>query len=357
MSNLSTKKRESGFSFAQKLLAWYDLNKRTLPWRQTGDPYYIWLSEIILQQTRVDQGIPYYLKFVEVFPRIELLAVASEDEVLRLWQGLGYYSRARNLHAAAQYVVGHAGGVFPRSHKEVLSLKGVGEYTAAAIVSFAYNEPYAVVDGNVFRVLSRVFGVGEYIDTAKGKKVFSDLAAELLDRESPGLYNQAIMDFGALQCVPKSPACGECPFADSCFAYIQGLIEVFPRKKGKIVTKDRFFNYLDIRVGDSVFLRRRTEDDIWKGLYEFPLIESEKKMSFEDIVATAEYKKLLSGSSQIKLAKIREMKHVLSHRVIHATFYRLEADSFGDADCLKIDSVDVGGYAVSRLIEKYLGEE
>lgn len=355
MNNL-TKKYKSDFSFSSKLMKWYDLNKRNLPWRSTQNPYFIWLSEIILQQTRVDQGMPYYLKFVKTFPQIEDLARASEDEVLKLWQGLGYYSRARNLHAAAKYIVSECNGQFPTEYKEVLKLKGVGDYTAAAIMSFAYNKVYATVDGNVFRVLSRVFGVDEYIDTGVGKKIFIILANELIDQELPSVYNQAIMDFGSLQCVPKSPDCERCPFSDQCFAYNKGLVEVLPQKKGKVAARDRFFNYLDVRVGDTAFLKRREGSDIWKGLYEFPLIETEHKMTFEELMKLEAYQRLLKKAEHVQLTKSKECKHVLSHQVIYASFYRLEVDLFDDSEYLKVEAADLDEYGVSRLTEKYLLE-
>lgn len=356
MNNL-TKKYNSDFSFSSKLLKWYELNKRNLPWRSTQNPYFIWLSEIILQQTRVDQGMPYYLKFVKTFPQIEDLAKASEDEVLKLWQGLGYYSRARNLHAAAKYIVSECDGQFPTEYKEVLKLKGVGDYTAAAIVSFAYNKPYATVDGNVFRVLSRIFGVEEYIDTGAGKKIFTALANELIDQELPSVYNQAIMDFGSLQCVPKSPNCEGCPFSGQCFAYDKDLVSSLPQKRGKVVTRDRFFNYLDIRLGDSAFLKRREGNDIWKGLYEFPLIETGERMTFEELVKSEVFQKLFAESGHMQLAKSKECKHVLSHQVIYASFYQLDVDQFSNGEYLRVESSCLDEYGVSRLTEKYLLED
>lgn len=353
VNNLS-KRGGPEFSFSSKLLKWYNLNKRTLPWRQTQNPYFIWLSEIILQQTRVEQGMPYYLKFAKAFPTIQDLATATEDEVLKLWQGLGYYSRARNMHATARYIVDCCGGEFPSEYKKVLDLKGVGEYTAAAIVSFAYNKPYATVDGNVFRVLSRIFGVEEYIDTGKGKKLFTELANELIDEEIPGEYNQAIMDFGSLQCVPKSPDCEKCPFADQCVAYNHKTIDSFPRKKGKILVRNRFFNYLDISIDNNLFLRKREDNDIWKGLYEFPLIETDERKTFDQLILEVEYKNIASDLGQIRLIKTREFKHVLSHQIIHAIFYKLEVEQFNNMNYLKINRTELDDYGVSRLIEKYL---
>lgn len=353
MNNL-TKKNNLNFSFSSELINWYELNKRNLPWRETQNPYLIWLSEIILQQTRVDQGMPYYLKFVKKYPTIKDLAEASEDEVIKLWQGLGYYSRARNLHAAAKYILLYYAGKFPTQYKDVLNLKGVGEYTAAAIMSFAYDKPYATVDGNVFRVLSRIFGVEDFIDTGSGKKIFTTLANELIDQNHPAIYNQAIMDFGSLQCVPKSPDCLSCPFVSSCFAYNKGVVELLPQKKGKVVTRDRFFNYLDIRVREKSFLRKREDNDIWKGLYEFPLIETSSKMQFNDLASTFEYVKMLEGIKEIELVKVFESKHVLSHQIIFASFYQLRVGSFKDERFVAVDTTDLDKYGVSRLIEKYL---
>ena len=245
------------------LLSWFAREGRDLPWRRTRDPYRIWLSEVILQQTRVAQGLQYYLRFTERFPDIAALAAAPEDEVLKLWQGLGYYSRARNLHAAARQVVSRFGGVFPATYGEVRALRGVGDYTAAAVCSIVYDAPCAVVDGNVYRVLARLFDIGIPIDTTAGKRAFAELAQSQLDTSRPGLYNQAIMDFGALQCTPAQPRCGDCPLAGRCLALAAGTVGVRPVKQGRGKMRDRWFNYLHVTCGGQTLLHRRGGGDIW----------------------------------------------------------------------------------------------
>lgn len=336
------------------LCRWYDVNKRDLPWRNTTDPYLIWLSEVILQQTRVDQGYSYYMKFINRFPTVDLLARADEDEVLKLWQGLGYYSRARNLHAAAKYISGELDGGFPVSYKDVLALKGVGEYTAAAIVSFAYNQPYAVVDGNVYRVLSRVFGVPDAIDSLKGKKIFKEIAESVLDRRNPGLHNQAIMEFGALQCVPMSPDCANCPLSMICVAYSQKRVAYLPFKEGKQKTRNRYFHYFDCHYDDSSFLHKREGKDIWHGLYEFPLIETSEEMGIELLSQEVSYKEMFADT-KFDIKYMMKLKHVLSHQVIHATFYKvkLKNDKFSDL-FLKISTDELDAFPVSRLVHKYM---
>ena len=259
--------------FRERLLNWARGIDRPMPWKGEKDPYLIWLSEIILQQTRVEQGRPYFERFKARYPTVEELADAPEDEVMKLWEGLGYYSRARNLHAAAKTVAATFGGRFPADHAKLLSLPGVGPYTAAAIASFAFALPFAVVDGNVFRILSRVLGIDTPIDTTAGKKQFSQIARELLDQDAPGRYNQAIMDFGALQCVPRNPDCENCPFADRCVARCTGRIAELPVKEKKLVKRDRYFHYFIPEWSGNVIIRKRTEKDIWRNLYEFPLVE------------------------------------------------------------------------------------
>lgn len=341
---------------AKVLIGWYNENKRELPWRETRDPYRIWISEVILQQTRVAQGLNYYHRFMERFPDVRALAEAEADEVMKYWQGLGYYSRARNLHAAAKDVVARFGGRFPEDYRAVRSLKGIGEYTAAAICSFAWRQPYAVVDGNVYRVLARLFGIDLPIDSTEGKKYFAGLAQELLDREQPDLYNQAIMDFGAVQCVPKSPDCLFCPFRESCVAYAGGKIDALPVKAGKTVVKPRYFNYLHIRCKGKTLLSLRQGKDIWQGLYEYPLIETGEEMDFAELQQTGEYRRLLEGAEEIRVLGMLEMpKHVLSHRVIYARFYELEVSHFtaGMNAYLQVGEDGEEEYAVSRLIGLY----
>src|ERR1041385_985871 len=254
--------------FSQILLSWYARNRRDLPWRKTRDPYKIWLSEVILQQTRVQQGLPYYLAFVKKCPDVKKLAAAPEDEVVKLWQGLGYYSRARNLHAAAKMVVKDFAGKFPGNYEDLRKLKGIGDYTAAAIASLSFDERKAVVDGNVYRVLSRIFGIEDAIDSTVGKKIFSELANELISQKFPADHNKAIMEFGALQCVPKNPDCKNCPFVLHCYAQKKKIIHLFPLKSKKTKITDRFFYYLVIRHKGHIYIKQRTGKDIWKGLFD-----------------------------------------------------------------------------------------
>lgn len=303
---------------APRLIEWYRLNGRTLPWRETRDPYRIWLSEVILQQTRVQQGLAYYERFTERFPTVTALAAASEDEVLKLWQGLGYYSRARNLHAAARQVANDCGGTFPAHYEEVRALKGVGDYTAAAICSMAFDLPYAVVDGNVYRVLARLFDLDVAIDTTAGRRAFAELAQTLLDKRRAALYNQAIMDFGATCCTPQQPRCTACPFADCCLALAAGHVAERPVKVGRIRTRDRHFNYLHLTDGRRTLLHRRGEGDIWQGLYEFPLVETDEAVDFAALSSTEAFRALLGERSVRPTATVRMPRHQLSHQTLHA---------------------------------------
>ena len=305
-------------NFSKTLIAWYLQNKRSLPWRETTNPYFIWLSEIILQQTRVAQGKPYYDAFLQRFPTVQDLAFATEQDVLKLWQGLGYYSRARNLHATAKYIVHELEGQFPNNYNNLLSLKGVGEYTAAAIASFAYNEPVAVVDGNVFRVLSRIYGLELDISEAKTKKEFQKLAQELLPRDNAALFNQAIMEFGALQCVPKSPNCTTCVFQNSCYAFQKKKVDVLPFKSKKIKIAHRYFYYLVLRDAVNHFVvSKREEKGIWHNLYEFTLLEYDQKPLLKEVVA---HIKELYPAKEIILKNEKELLHKLSHQHLHIHF-------------------------------------
>ncbi len=338
--------------FARLLIEWYHEHKRDLPWRNTNDPYLIWISEIILQQTRVAQGYAYYQRFIERFPNLESLAAAEENEVLKYWQGLGYYSRARNLHQAAISV----NGVFPVRYEDILKLKGVGIYTAAAICSFAYNQPHAVVDGNVYRVLSRFFGINEPIDSGKGKKIFASLAHDLLDKIQPALYNQAIMDFGALQCTPLSPDCTVCPFKNRCFAFNHNMVSSLPIKQNKTKTSERFFYYLLIRDNGNIYLNKRTENDIWKNLYELPLIESNTALAVDDFIRKQEFASIFKEDSVVNVRLLNKTKHVLSHRIIYADFYELDAQDI-KMDFLskytRLNMADLELYPVSRLMHNF----
>jgi A/G-specific adenine glycosylase len=311
--------------FSNSLVKWYLLNKRDLPWRNTVNPYPIWLSEIMLQQTRVAQGLPYYMAFMEAFPTIFDLANAEEEQVLKLWQGLGYYSRARNLHATAKHIATSLNGNFPSNYKELLQLKGVGEYTAAAIASFAYNEPVAVVDGNVFRVLSRYFNMDNDISDGKTKKEFQILAQELLPKNNAALFNQAIMEFGALQCVPKNPDCENCIFSNSCAALQHKKVNILPVKSKKTKVTNKFFNYLILKdIQGNFVVHKREGKGIWENLYEFTLIETPEMSNEIDFMnqlkATKFYNQL---PADISLLNTEVIQHKLSHQNLHIQFYIL----------------------------------
>ena len=311
--------------FSNSLVKWYLLNKRDLPWRNTVNPYPIWLSEIMLQQTRVAQGLPYYMAFMEAFPTVFDLANAEEEQVLKLWQGLGYYSRARNLHATAKHIATSLNGNFPSNYKELLQLKGVGEYTAAAIASFAYNEPVAVVDGNVFRVLSRYFNMDNDISDGKTKKEFQILAQQLLPNDKAALFNQAIMEFGALQCVPKNPDCANCIFSSSCAGLQHKKVNILPVKSKKTKVTNKFFNYLILKdIQGNFVVQKREGKGIWENLYEFTLIETPEMSNEIDFMnqlkATKFYNQL---PADITLLNTEVIQHKLSHQNLHIQFYIL----------------------------------
>ena len=306
--------------FALALEAWYADHRRDLPWRGTRDPYRVWVSEIILQQTRVAQGYDYYRRFMERFPTVRDLAAATEDDVLRAWQGLGYYSRARNLHAAARAVVAQGG--FPRDYAGVRTLRGVGDYTAAAICSIAYDQPYAVVDGNVYRVLARYLGLDTPIDTTAGRRRFAEAADALLDRRRPGLYNQAVMDFGALQCTPRSPHCDGCPLAAGCQAFQAGRVDELPVKARRTQVAERFLAYIYINVQGNVLLHRRGAGDIWAGLYEPLLLEFDHRPTEPEVLASPAVA-VLGAERGTWRCVARDVRHVLTHRVLRADFYAL----------------------------------
>lgn len=305
--------------FSKKIVDWYLVNPRDLPWRKTTDPYHIWLSEVILQQTRVAQGLPYYLDFVRNFPNVKVLAKASEDKVMRTWQGLGYYSRARNLHACAKVVVTKHKGRFPKTYAELITLPGIGEYTAAAIASMAFGQPEAVVDGNVYRVLSRVFGIDEDISTSQGKKVFALKAKELLDVHRPGTYNQAVMEFGALQCTPKSPNCVDCIFSSGCFARKRQIQNLLPVKSKKVKVRTRYFTYFVLMKGGKVGMKKRAGKDIWGGLYDFYLVEGKRQQRPEIILKSDETLAKIAPYTTLEF-KSESYKHVLTHQHIVARF-------------------------------------
>ena len=305
--------------FSDKLVEWYTLNKRDLPWRETKDPYKIWLSEVILQQTRVNQGMPYYLRFVEKFPDIRSLAAASEQEILRLWQGLGYYTRARNLHQCAQEVVNDHNAVFPKNFQALKKLRGIGDYTAAAIASFSNQAKVAVVDGNVFRVLSRIYGMESEINSPEGKKAFTLLANELISSKRPDLHNQAIMEFGALQCVPRNPDCRQCIFRHACFAAGTSTQHQFPVKAKAKVSRKRYFYYFVIQKGKSLLMKKRQGKDIWQGLFDFLLLERSRPAGLTKLVAqlNADTRVHIPANS-VKISNL--YKHTLSHQTIFSKF-------------------------------------
>lgn len=317
----------SQFHFSQKLTQWYEIHKRDLPWRNTTNPYYIWLSEIILQQTRVVQGMPYYYKFVEAFPTVFDLAAADEAEVLRLWQGLGYYSRARNLHKTAKMVVDEYDGVFPDSYQELLKLKGVGSYTAAAIASFSYNEPVAVLDGNVYRVLSRVFGIETDIASNEAKKVYSEYAQALLPTNNANTHNQAIMEFGAMQCTPGTPSdCMFCIFANECVAHAQGRQAALPIKSKKVKVKERFFHYFLLEQNEKFVMRKRVGRDVWEGMYDFYLLEPSESSQLDDLLDQDHWLKEVISNAVI-LNESENFTHVLTHQKIQTKFWHIRVNA------------------------------
>ncbi len=308
--------------FSKKIISWYEENKRSLPWRETSDPYKIWLSEIILQQTRIAQGLPYYLKFVDNFPDVKSLAQAPEDKVLRLWQGLGYYSRARNLHTCAKQIESELSGQFPTSFLELKKLPGIGDYTAAAIASIAFREPVAVVDGNVFRVLARVFGIDKDIASNEGKAFFFAKANSLIPVDQPDVFNQAVMEFGALHCTPQNPACDTCTFAKSCVARLHEMQAMFPVKTPKQKVRKRYFNYVVINQRGKLLMRKRKPGDIWNGLYDFMLLETRRPIKAEKLWKE---EKSLKNIPVTKVSGI--YKHILSHQQLITRFIQITITS------------------------------
>ncbi len=385
-------------NFAFDLIAWYQANKRDLPWRNIDNPYFIWLSEVILQQTRVIQGMPYYLRFVATYPTIEAMAAAEEKDILRLWQGLGYYSRARNMHHAAKIIVNEHEGKFPDTYKALKKLKGIGDYTASAVASFAFDEKVAVVDGNVFRVLSRVFGVEDDILSTKGKKAFAELAKTLLPDTQVNSYNQAIMEFGALYCKPSSPDCPSCIFQGSCVAFATKKQDILPIKAKKAQVKKRYLHYLVLEYANKLLLKERLEGDVWQGLYDFALVEknTEKEIVKEIItepiteitpqitpeidlktIIDAKIKELpllvLGGTQSIvvdsfdkEIIFVRESQtylHKLTHQTMYVTFSHLKTQDavFAEAMATEIggnfyELADIQELPKPILIDNYLKE-
>jgi A/G-specific adenine glycosylase len=342
------------------LTDWYRLHKRDLPWRNTRSPYRIWLSEIILQQTRVNQGLQYYLRFVEKFPEVSDLAAASQDEVMKLWQGLGYYSRARNLHETARIIASQGQGAFPASYKELLKMKGIGPYTAAAVASLAYDEPVAVVDGNVLRVISRLFAISDPVDSPAGRSAIDEIAMKLLDVHEPGTHNQAMMELGAMVCLPRNPLCETCPVESRCIARQRGIVHEFPVKLEKRKPRSRYLTYLFFRDSHgNTLIRKRSGKDIWHSLYEFPLVETAGPLKKGELVKQDIYRELIVNAKVTVSDKPVKYKHILSHQVLHCNFYRVSTDEFPVASGESFLKVPVGSlheYAVPRLIENYLNE-
>lgn len=341
---------------SSKLIPWYLDNKRDLPWRKTRDPYHVWLSEIMLQQTKVSQGLPFYYSFINAYPSIHDLANAAEDEVLKLWQGLGYYSRARNLHHTAKYISNQQNGIFPTNYKKLVKLKGIGDYTASAIASMCFNRPNAVVDGNVYRVLSRIYGIHTPINSSQGIKEFKLLAQELLDISQPGIYNQAIMEFGATHCTPKKPNCSDCIFNSMCIAYLNNSVNQLPVKIRAKPVKKRNFNYIVVvSESERTILKQRTEKGIWQQLFEFPLIETESEVNLTELQAHPEFQEITRDLHLSDLSLFNDIPiiHKLSHQHIITKFWILETRTITES---AIDISDLRTYAVPVLIANFVNE-
>ena len=344
-------------NFTEKLLEWGKSNERAMPWLGEKNPYLVWLSEIILQQTRVEQGLQYFEKFKKHYPTITDLANAGEDKVMKDWEGLGYYSRARNLHYTAKYIANELGGVFPDTYKDIIELKGVGPYTAAAISSFAFGLPHAVVDGNVYRILSRIFGIKLPIDSTPGKKYYQQLASELLDEKNPAIYNQTIMNFGSMQCKPQIPACEDCPFQSKCVAYNHELIDSLPVKEKKIKKRDRYFNFLIIEDKKGILLEKRIGKDIWKNLYQYPMIETANVVEFVDLQKEEAFEEILPSKGWELTRKSKPFKQTLTHQKIFAFFWEIrlnkELKSF-PVHFIKIEPKNLSKFALPKIIDLYL---
>ncbi len=343
------------YSFTVTLQKWYINHKRPLPWRDTSNPYLIWLSEIILQQTRVSQGLPYYERFVMHFPTITDLANASEDEILRLWQGLGYYSRGRNMLKCAKLVVSNYNGAFPTEIKEVKKLPGIGDYTASAILSFAFNQVHPVLDGNVYRVLSRYYGIDTPINTPLAFKTFKRIAGDIIDVKNPAQHNQAIMEFGALQCTPKNPDCMSCVFNETCVAAREDKVQYLPVKLKARAKRNRHFNYIVFLSNNQTLIKKRMAKDIWQGLFEFPLVETTQPLESEQLTKTVES---VYGLALSEVQKVDSIKHLLTHQTIYADFWLVTSPHFDfnrNSDTFEVDLQALGtDYAIPVLISKFL---
>lgn len=347
-------------NFSSIISLWYHNNKRQLPWRETREPYSIWVSEVILQQTRVNQGMAYYFRFLETFPTVVDLANASEQQVLSVWKGLGYYSRARNMHVTAKMVADKFNGQFPIDYESLILLKGIGPYTAAAISSICGNEPRPVVDGNVIRVFSRIFGIHEPAGSSQSHKKVYEKSLSFIDKDNPGTYNQAVMEFGALFCKPRQPLCDQCIFREECFAFNHGRVNELPVPKMPIVKRERFFNYLVFYRDDgAVLMQKRTGNDVWKKLWEFPLIESENAL-LNDVISHPLIDVRAEKMGDNVILEHTDTRHILTHQIIHGRFFKMDADprTITDQDNYKWQHNPlISGLPVARMIEKYLEKE
>ena len=341
----------------EQLLTWYNEYKRDLPWRKTQDPYYIWVSEIILQQTRVVQGINYYFNFIKSFPTLKSLALSNEDKVMTAWQGLGYYTRAKNLHTTAKFIYYNCNNQFPNNYSGLIKLKGIGPYTAAAIASLAFNEKVPALDGNVYRVLSRLLGINTPIDSTKGKKDFFNAAEQLIDAKDPGTSNQAFIELGALICTPKQPRCHECPVMDNCYAYSHNKTATLPVKGKTTKTRNRYFNFLIIHYKGEIAIHKRIGKDIWNALYQLPLIETSAKTSFEKLAKNKDWVSLF-GNANINISKVSKIvKHILSHQIIYGKFIHIhimDKTFTPQKDWIFIEPQSYIKYAFPVMITKYL---
>lgn len=344
--------------FSYLIIVWYGKYKRDLPWRRTSDPYLIWVSEVILQQTRVEQGLAYYERFTERFPDVGSLAEAGEDEVMKLWQGLGYYSRARHMHQAAKSIYDERRGQFPASYNELLKMKGIGEYSAGAISSIAYGEPQPVIDGNVMRVMARYTGITIPVNTAAGIKSIRVMLETLIDKEQPGVFNQALMELGALVCKPKQPLCHLCPLTLECHAFLHNKTTELPVLKKSTAFKTRYLHYLFIISNQNsrkyTWIKKRLGNDIWKNLYDFPLIESDHEMTDDDLYLSGEFQSMMAATDFHLLFSENRMKHLLSHQELIVRFFIIKVNDFKQEDCQKIILGDLRNYPVPRLIENFL---
>ena len=348
----ATKKR----LFVEHLFTWFAANDRELPWKGERNPYFIWLSEIILQQTRVEQGMPYYRRFMDRYPRVEDLAAAPEDEVMKMWEGLGYYSRARNLHATAKRIATEFGGKFPDTYDGIRDLKGVGDYTAAAIASFAYDLPHAVVDGNVYRVLARVFGIATPIDATAGKREFTQLANSIMPNDAAAMFNQAMMDFGATRCTPAAPKCTPCPMRTFCVARQTERVGELPVKSKKLKKRDRYFHYLVIRQGAQTWVHRRGPGDVWQNLYEFPLIEAERSLERTELTKHKSFQQFFPQTVEI-VGQTAPVRQLLSHQRIFARFFEIQLPdeaNFNSADFQRVSWAELERLAFPKIITTYL---